>query len=184
MNLDFRPRGLVHVIVIYSQTPRTIYLGIAIWNVLAGIFKRIDGGDTWNPANTGLPPYPNPNTTSGPPVYALAIDPTKPTTLYAGTNAGVFKSTNSGGNWTALGLSNLAVNAIAIDPKRPGLVYAGTSAGVFSIEQTTTTVCRPRPEALAAPQRQQRQQRRLRLEQPQPPFGLIPSSRAATRRRS
>ena len=34
-------------------------------------------------------------------VYALAIDPATPTTLYAGTG-GVFKSTNGGGNWSAV----------------------------------------------------------------------------------
>lgn len=31
----------------------------------------------------------------------LAVDPLTPTTLYAGTDAGEFKSTNSGGNWSA-----------------------------------------------------------------------------------
>ena len=37
-------------------------------------------------------------------VTALAIDPATPTTLYAGigNNGGVFKSTNGGGNWSAV----------------------------------------------------------------------------------
>ncbi|MGQ9568633.1 MAG: hypothetical protein ACUVWW_11370, partial [Anaerolineae bacterium] len=35
-------------------------------------------------------------------IYALAIDPATPTTLYAGTWGGVFKSTNGGGNWSAV----------------------------------------------------------------------------------
>ena len=42
-------------------------------------------------------------------IYALAIDPETPTTLYAGTwGGGVFKSTNGGGNWSAVntGLTN------------------------------------------------------------------------------
>ncbi len=35
-------------------------------------------------------------------IYALAIDPATPSTLYAGTDGGgVFKSTNGGGNWSA-----------------------------------------------------------------------------------
>ena len=38
-------------------------------------------------------------------VYALAIDPTTPTTLYAGTyDNGVFTSTTGGNSWSAAGL--------------------------------------------------------------------------------
>ena len=63
-------------------------------------------------------------TTGGPyggTVRALAIDPTTPATLYAGTGGGVFKSTDSGGTWAAAntGLTNLDVAALAIDPTTP-----------------------------------------------------------------
>src|SRR5512147_1718044 len=50
-------------------------------------------------------------------VYALAIDPSTPSTLYAGTfGGGIFKSTDSGTNWTAMnaGLTNVNVYALAI----------------------------------------------------------------------
>ena len=63
---------------------------------------------------------------------ALAINPSNPTTLYAGTDGGgVFKSTDSGGNWAAenTGLTNLRVRALAIDPGVLGTVYAGTYYG-------------------------------------------------------
>src|SRR2546425_1043761 len=57
-------------------------------------------------------------TTGGPyggPVLALAINPTTPATLYAGTHRGVFKSTNSGATWAANpGMTNVNVNALAI----------------------------------------------------------------------
>src|SRR5204863_420687 len=66
-------------------------------------------------------------------VEALAIDPSTPTTLYAGTLGGVFKSTDAGGSWTAIttGLTNLEVQAIAIDPSTPTTLYAGTGGGMF-----------------------------------------------------
>jgi hypothetical protein len=64
----------------------------------------------------------------GGPVNALAIDPTTPTTLYAGTGVqdpldlrreggGVFKSTDGGASWTALntGLTNLDVRVLPGD---------------------------------------------------------------------
>src|SRR5262245_12299942 len=55
-----------------------------------------------SPAQGGI----NTWTTNGPEgglVKTLAIDPTTPSTLYAATYAGgVFKSTNSGGSWSAV----------------------------------------------------------------------------------
>ena len=68
-------------------------------------------------------------------IYALAIDPTNPSTLYAGTwGGGVFKSTNGGGNWRAVntGLTSTNVRALAINPTTPSTLYAGASiSGVF-----------------------------------------------------
>jgi photosystem II stability/assembly factor-like uncharacterized protein len=67
--------------------------------------------------------------------HALAIDPGNPSTLYAGTDLGVFQSTNSGNSWSAVdtGLSDtaLSVTALVIDPAAPGTLYAGTDGGVF-----------------------------------------------------
>jgi hypothetical protein len=67
-------------------------------------------------------------------VWALAIDPAAPATLYAGMNGGsrgVFKSTDSGRNWAAAstGLTNPYVYALAINPATPSTLYAGTSVG-------------------------------------------------------
>jgi hypothetical protein len=87
-------------------------------------------------------------TTHGPygeSVKALAIDPTTPSTLYAGTADGVYQSTDSGGSWTAVntGLSGDAftVNVLAIDPITPSTLYAGTAVGVFSIQIQQGAVC-------------------------------------------
>jgi hypothetical protein len=81
-------------------------------------------------------------TTGGPfggaTVRALAIDPATSTRLYAGTysgtGGGVFKSTDSGGSWTAAntGLPNEQVRALAINPASPATLYAGmANSGVF-----------------------------------------------------
>jgi photosystem II stability/assembly factor-like uncharacterized protein len=69
----------------------------------------------------------------GGPVWALAIHPQTPETLYAGTWGGVFKSTNGGTNWTAIntGLTYTYINALAIHPQTPETLYAGTDGGVF-----------------------------------------------------
>jgi photosystem II stability/assembly factor-like uncharacterized protein len=72
-------------------------------------------------------------------IRALAINPTTPATLYAGTNgAGVFKSTDSGGSWAAAGLTNQAVRALAINPASPATLYAA-AGGVFKSTDSGST---------------------------------------------
>ena len=48
-----------------------------------GMFKSTNGGGNWSAVNTGL--------TASSYVYALAMDSTMPTTLYAGTSDAVFQ---------------------------------------------------------------------------------------------
>lgn len=66
-------------------------------------------------------------------VTALAIDPVVPSTLYAGTTGGVFKSTDGGEQWLAVnaGLPSSHVNMLAIDSLAPETLYAGTSEGLY-----------------------------------------------------
>jgi photosystem II stability/assembly factor-like uncharacterized protein len=64
---------------------------------------------------------------------SLAIDPLSPSTLYAGTASGVFKSTNSGASWSAIniGLTSTSIKALAINPATPSIIYAGGFGGMF-----------------------------------------------------
>ncbi|MGV3524942.1 MAG: IPT/TIG domain-containing protein [Candidatus Sericytochromatia bacterium] len=69
-------------------------------------------------------------------IQALAVDPTQPNTLYAGSaSQGVFVSTSQGdpGSWQPLneGLTNLNVRALAVDPQEPDQLYVATADGVF-----------------------------------------------------
>ncbi|MGZ8240736.1 MAG: WD40/YVTN/BNR-like repeat-containing protein, partial [Methylobacter sp.] len=81
-------------------------------------------------------------------INTLAIDPSDPMTLYAGSGdngsifmstrgGGVFKSTDSGASWQVVnsGLPpNLGVNVLAIDPLDGATLYAGTNGhSVFII---------------------------------------------------
>ena len=59
-------------------------------------------------------------------IFSLAIDPSTPTTIYAGTWYGVFKSTDAGDSWTNTGSPYAApVVFLAIDPLTPATIYAG-----------------------------------------------------------
>ena len=49
-------------------------------------------------------------------IWALAVDPRSPSTVYAGTlGAGVFKSTEAADSWNGLGPANVHVVTMAID---------------------------------------------------------------------
>jgi len=102
--------------------PSIIYAGLSF----PGIFKSIDGGATWTSASVGL-------TSSG--IFALAIDPIDPMTLYMANNDGVFKTTNGGSSWVPLSTSlgnTFIIQALAVDPRTAGVVYEGAfGQGVF-----------------------------------------------------
>src|SRR5262249_29200217 len=67
-------------------------------------------------------------------VRALALDPATPSTLYAVTAGGVFKSLNGGATWATSnsGLGGASVVNLAIDPATPSVLYARTNTyGVY-----------------------------------------------------
>ncbi len=136
---------LISDLAIDPLVPSTLYAG----TFTGGVFRRRDGGDSWVAINTGLtlpPQTTEPGSTrreiSFKRVFALAIDPVRPSTLYAGTSGypnpggGVFRSSDGGDSWVAIntGLTHLDVRALAIDPVTPSTLYAGIfnpGGGVF-----------------------------------------------------
>jgi len=77
---------------------------------------------------------------TAPAVGPVAIDPSTPSTIYAGTNAGVFKTTDGGEHWTAIAPALYDVHALVIDPSAPSTLYAAVSSkGVFRSTDGGTT---------------------------------------------
>ncbi|MBI2821183.1 MAG: IPTL-CTERM sorting domain-containing protein [Acidobacteria bacterium] len=110
---------LISTIAIDPSDPSTVYFGIG----LAGGILKITAGVTWTKLNVG----PAPNA-----VNALAINPANPTTLYAASLRGIFKSLDGGLNWAAAnsGLpAGTIANSVALSPGNPSTIYAATSAG-------------------------------------------------------
>ncbi|MGB7922397.1 MAG: SBBP repeat-containing protein [Pyrinomonadaceae bacterium] len=107
-------------IVINPSNPSVLYVSAPF---SGGVARSTDAGNHWSVVNAGLP--------SSPTVNTLSIDPAHPSTVYAGTSAGLFKSTNGGTNWNANanGLTNKVINAIAIDPLNTANVYVVTHSG-------------------------------------------------------
>ena len=64
-------------------------------------------------------------------VNSFAVSPVDPRVMYVAMRDGLFKSTDAGETWKALGkgLKNLA--AVAVNPRKPNEVYASTADGVI-----------------------------------------------------
>jgi photosystem II stability/assembly factor-like uncharacterized protein len=117
------PSILVYSIVIDPQQPDTVYA--AIGNLSgAKVFKTTNAGASWSDTSSGL--------AEGAFVSSLQIDLQNPTTLYAGTKAGVFKSNDGAATWAQSnsGLVATSISDVAIDPQNPGTLYAATSSGL------------------------------------------------------
>ncbi len=73
----------------------------------------------------------------------IAVHPTTPTTMWAGTaSGGIWKTTNGGTAWSPLddSLPSLAVGCLVLDPVNPDVLYCGTGEGFFeTIEGTSNT---------------------------------------------
>ena len=65
-------------------------------------------------------------------IAALAISPSNPSIVYAGSwGGGLYRSPDGGGTWAwkSQGLLNQTVVSIAVDPTDPNIAYAGTYRG-------------------------------------------------------
>jgi len=104
-------------------------------NNMFGPYRSSDGGATWLLINNGLPDAPSKD------IRSVAIDPTPVTdpltgrTLYLGTKGGIYKSTDSGSNWTpkntGLNIANAKdMKQVLPVPGTPGALYAATKDGV------------------------------------------------------
>ncbi|MCP4141851.1 MAG: hypothetical protein GY755_16515, partial [Chloroflexi bacterium] len=70
-------------------------------------------------------------------VRALAIHPTTPDTMWAGSvSGGIWKTINGGESWQAQDdfMANLAVTSIVIDSDDSNILYAGTGEGFWNID--------------------------------------------------
>jgi photosystem II stability/assembly factor-like uncharacterized protein len=117
-----------------SQHPENLYLGVMAFFHFQGPSEHLlhssDGGKTWKE----MTPLHN--------LQALATDPKQGKTLYGLTCKGLFKSENTGSNWSRLGSglppqslctpNVLGRQRLAIDPRKPQSLYVGTAGqGVF-----------------------------------------------------
>jgi photosystem II stability/assembly factor-like uncharacterized protein len=109
----------------------TVYVGSAS----GGVWKSENGGTTFKPVFDKQPVQS---------IGAIAIDPSASKTVWVGTGEawtrnsvsignGIYKSTDDGGSWTPMGLSNSErISKILIDPKDGNTVYVCAPGKLWS----------------------------------------------------
>ena len=130
VNVGLDSRSTVYALAIDPNNTNVIYVGTET----LGVYKSNDGGGSWSAFSDGLSYHyiDDSGQRHFSRVSSIIIDPLNSNIVYAGTNSGVFNSSN-GGRWSALnsGLSDLGVNALALDPVNPSIGFTGTDGGVF-----------------------------------------------------
>jgi hypothetical protein len=128
--------GRVDAVAVVPSGPSAgeIFVGTAG----GGVWSSTDGGAHWVTHTDQV--------ASGLAIGALAIDPSNPSIVYAGTGeaddcgdcfygGGVLKSTDGGASWTVENPSGLFTgidfSALAVDPHNGAHLYAATSAGLY-----------------------------------------------------
>lgn len=82
------------------------------------MYRSDDNGASWRAVNDRLGEHP---------VVTLAIAPTTPSTRYAGTKEGVFRSNDGGATWSKVVGTRPDYVVILIDPITPTTVYVGAN---------------------------------------------------------
>ena len=88
----------LHTIIVDPTDANRIRIAISA----AGVFGTDDGGVTWRPMNTGLSSgeIPDPDAYEGHCVHHLAINPSRPSTIFMQKHWDVMRSDDAGENWT------------------------------------------------------------------------------------
>ena len=117
-------REPIVLIQLHPKNPDIIYVTTNDY-----IYKSRDGGRTWSNISKGM---------SHSRVIAMAVDPTYPATVYAGTKGdAVYKSYDGGQRWASMrvGLDDATissvVNQFVFDPYDSNHIFVATTMGIF-----------------------------------------------------
>jgi len=124
---DDLPYLAVSSIVVDQNNPETIYISVGdhVWFGLPsiGVYKSIDGGNTWNPTSLIFPTSQNTR------IHWLAANPNDPATMLVATQDGLYKTTD--GFETYRQLTFKTCIQVHYKHDNSDIVYLGTNDGQF-----------------------------------------------------
>ena len=91
-------------------TPETLYAA----SMSAGVLRSMDGGASFTPVAPTL----------GRMVYTVVVDPASRTTVYAGADGGLFRSTDGGKSWIKLPYPAANAAVLGLSIAQPGRIMA------------------------------------------------------------
>ena len=109
-------------LAINPTRPNCVYVGTHG----SGVFKSLDGGESWQRINQGLDTHK---------IWDLVIAPWNPNHIFVATGGGgIYYSANSGDHWVEMnnGLENLNFSAIALIPGQMNQIIAAGTSGFYS----------------------------------------------------
>jgi photosystem II stability/assembly factor-like uncharacterized protein len=115
------PSFLIYTMALDTTNPDIVYVGTDS----AGVYRSDSYFDNWTPTGPGLP--------VDTAVRALVADPAHAGVIYAGTDAGLFETSDAGGSWQPAGNlpAGQPVLAVALAPNNTQVLYAGTARGLY-----------------------------------------------------
>ncbi|WP_196892859.1 T9SS type A sorting domain-containing protein [Aureivirga marina] len=124
---DFVRLGISSIAIDYTN-PNIIYVGTGDRDAGDapgyGVWKSINGGNSWQPANIGMGHIT---------INEVIIHPTNPNKLIAASNNRIHITTDGGNTWTSTGVSSTAKD-IALKPDNPEVIYVGGKNILKSID--------------------------------------------------
>jgi photosystem II stability/assembly factor-like uncharacterized protein len=111
----------IHAMTQSSKDPNIIMVG-----AIGEAWMSKDSGDSWEEVPVSMPPDKA--------VDALAIDPRKTSTMYAGTWYRAYKTTDSGKSWRLIKdgmIDDSDVFAVSIDPRNADHIIASACSGIY-----------------------------------------------------
>jgi photosystem II stability/assembly factor-like uncharacterized protein len=124
----------VSAVVGIPGDPNTYYIGAAS----GGVFKTVDGGVHWEPVFDDQPAQS---------IGALAVDPTNPNVVWAGTGEahirsnvsignGVYKTIDGGRTWSHVGLEESGrISRIIVHPHDPDVVFVAALGHLYGPQE-------------------------------------------------
>ncbi|RPJ87187.1 MAG: hypothetical protein EHM18_02405 [Acidobacteria bacterium] len=110
----------VNSLVVFPEKPGVVLAGCE--NI--GFLRSTDSGQDWEDSNEGMPARAN--------IMSITADPYDPSILYAGTEAGVYRSSDGGSHWFLSNRGHRTYSAgiahiVVPNPVHPQILYVGSS---------------------------------------------------------